>query len=237
MLFALGLGPKVVGDTVFCDYPPAAKSIAKIGDSTTNDERVIALRPDLVIVDTATNTTAMAQLKRFPLKVLAISTFDYMGAERALEAIGTATGSLDRAKLVVKKMEVQRTRAAAIASKAPGRAPRVLVVVSTAPLWSAGAHTFVGDLITRAGGINVAAGLNNYAPYSREAVLAAQPDVVLVGKYDRAVFLKDPAMRALAAVKLGRVYTIADENIITRPGPRLGDGLLTIAHLLHPGSK
>jgi len=237
MLFAIGLGPKVVGDTVSCDYPPAAKALPKIGGVVTNYERVIALHPDLVVADSVANRNAVVQLKRFPVKVLAVSALDYFGTEQALETLGKATGSLDRAKLVVRKMEAQRLRAAAIATKDRGPAPRVFIVIGTDPLWTAGTHTYIGDLITRAGGVNIAASIGAYAPYSREAVLAAQPDVVLVDMFDREPFLKDPAMRALAAVKSGRIYSLPDANTVMRPGPRLGDGLVAIAQLLHPGSK
>jgi len=237
MLFAVGLGPRVVGDTTSCDYPPAAKALPKIGGVVTNYERVIALHPDLVVADSVANGAAVIQLKRFPVKVLAVSALDYFGTERALETLGEATGSLDRAKLVIRKMEAQRLRAAAIAAKDRGPAPRVLIVIGADPLWTAGMHTYIGDLITRAGGVNVAASIGTYAQYSREAVLAAQPDVILVDAVDRAAFLKDPAMRALAAVKSGRIYTLPDANTVMRPGPRLGDGLIAIAQLLHPGPK
>jgi len=237
MLFAVGLGPRVVGDTTSCDYPPAAKALPKIGGVVTNYERVIALHPDLVVADSVANGAAVIQLKRFPVKVLAVSALDYFGTERALETLGEATGSLDRAKLVIRKMEAQRLRAAAIAAKDRGPAPRVLIVIGADPLWTAGMQTYIGDLITRAGGVNVAASIGTYAQYSREAVLAAQPDVILVDAVDRAAFLKDPAMRALAAVKSGRIYTLPDANTVMRPGPRLGDGLIAIAQLLHPGPK
>ena len=231
MLFAVGLGPRVVGDTTSCDYPPAAKALPKIGGVVTNYERVIALHPDLVVADSVANGAAVIQLKRFPVKVLAVSALDYFGTERALETLGEATGSLDRAKLVIRKMEAQRLRAAAIAAKDRGPAPRVLIVIGADPLWTAGMQTYIGDLITRAGGVNVAASIGTYAQYSREAVLAAQPDVILVDAVDRAAFLKDPAMRALAAVKSGRIYTLPDANTVMRPGPRLGDGLIAIAQL------
>jgi iron complex transport system substrate-binding protein len=237
MLFALGLGSRVVGDTVYCDYPPAAKPIAKIGDSKVNYERVVSLRPDLVVVDTASNTSAVGPLQRLHLPVLTVRTSDYASVERAITTIGAATGKSAQASRVVGAMETKRRQSASIAARDTQPVPKVLVVIGTRPLWSAGSNTFIGDIVTLAGGINIAARLNSYAPFSREGVLAAQPNVVIVGQFDRSAFLSDPAMKALAPVRLSRVYTLPDENILMRPGPRLGDGLLAMAHLLHPGVR
>lgn len=237
MLFALGLGSKIVGDTTYCDYPAAARTIQKIGDSTPNYERIVALHPDLVVVDTVALPAAESRLRALRVRTVAVAPESFDQVELSLKEIGASTGTFAQARRVIAVMEKRRAQATAIASSDGGRRPKVFVVIQINPLWSAGSRTYIDDLITKGGGINVATNLVKYAPYSKEEVLAATPDVVLVSERDRPGFLADPAMRDLAAVRHHRVYSITDENIIDRPGPRLGDGLVMIAKLLHPKSN
>lgn len=235
MLYALGLGPRVVGDTTFCNYPKAARSVAKIGDVTTNIEKVLSLRPDLIVATDA-NKEAASHLMRLHQPVVAIAPTSYGATEKSLLLLGHITGTEANARTVVAEMEHKKRLASKIASRMPGRRPRVLVVVGLNPLWTAGAGTFIDDVINLAGGVNIASSIKQYAPYSKEAVVAHPPDYIMASKADAAAMRRDPLFRTLAAVRNGRFFTV-NPDIINRPGPRLGDALVQVARALHPGAR
>ncbi|MBV9852597.1 MAG: ABC transporter substrate-binding protein [Armatimonadetes bacterium] len=235
MLFALGLGGRVVGDTVYCDYPPAARRVAKIGDVRVNYERVVALRPDLIVGDVVATSAPVARLTQLRLPVFAVRPDTLDGVERSLRLLGQVTGATHPANVVVARMEAQRRQARALAARDPRR-PRVLLVIGTNPLFVAGRGTFLDSLITEAGGVN-AATITGYGALSRETVLAHPPDVILAAPGDQAALRADPALRRLPAVRAGRFVSVTDRNLLERPGPRVTEGLLQVARALHPGVK
>jgi len=232
MLFALGLGKYVVGDTVYCDYPPAAKAIAKVGDVNTSYEKVLALRPDLVVADRTANARAVARLTALRQPVLAVAPTSLAAVETSLRQIGARTGTSHQADAVVAQMEHKARLAAQIAAADKRPRPRVLVVIQVNPLWTAGGGTFMDDLVTRAGGINVGRAVPGYGPFSKEQVLANAPDVILGDPSVAPAFRADPLLSRLSAVQRGRVYTLPPD-LTSRPGPRLADGLVLVARALH----
>lgn len=232
MLFALGLGKSVVGDTVYCDYPPAAKAIAKIGDVNTNYEKVLALHPDLIVADSVANGRAVARLRQLHQTVLAVSPTSLPAVETSLRQIGRQTGTAKQAEAVIAGMEHKARLAAKITASDKRPRPRVLIVVQTSPLWTAGAGTFMDDLVTRAGGINLGASVRGFGTFSKELVLAHPPDVILGDAIVQAAFRADPLLSRLAAVRAGRFYALPGD-LTSRPGPRLADGLVLVAKALH----
>ena len=232
MLFALGLGRAVVGDTVYCDYPPAAKAVTKVGDVNTNYEKVLALRPDLIVADAVANSRAVARLTQLRQPVLAVSPTSLLAVETSLRQIGARTGTARQAQSVIAQMEHKAHLAAQIAAADRRPSPRVLVVVQTSPLWTAGVGTFLDDLVTRAGGVNVGAAVHGYGTFSKEQVLAHPPDVILGDAAVQAAFRADPLLGRLAAVRAGRFYALPGD-LTSRPGPRLADGLVLVAKALH----
>jgi iron complex transport system substrate-binding protein len=232
MLFALGLGRSVVGDTVYCDYPPAARSIAKIGDVNTSYEKVLALHPDLIVADAVANGRAIARLRQLRQTVLVVSPTSLAAVEDSLRTIGARTGTSARASVVVAGMEGKARQAAALAAADHRPRPRVLLVIQVAPLWTAGGGTFLDDLVTRAGGVNVGSPVRGYGPLSRERVLSRPPDVVLGDALTARAVRADPLLGRLAAVRAGRLYALSGD-LTQRPGPRLADGLLLMARALH----
>jgi len=236
MLFALGLGARVVGDTTYCDYPAAARTKVKVGDVNVNYEKVISLKPDLIVASDANNTAA-TRLTQLHQSVFFLALTSFGAVEQSLRLLGQATGSERQAQAVIGQMERKRRAAALLAAHDAAHRPRVLIVVGVSPLWVAGSETFMSDVVVRAGGVNAAAGVPQYAPYSREAVLAHPPDVILADAKTAAAFRADPVLRAIPAARAGRFVSVADPNALTRPGPRLADALLQVARALHPGAK
>ena len=232
MLFALGLGRSVVGDTVYCDYPPAAKAITKVGDVNTSYEKVLALRPDLIVADAVANNWAVARLTQLHQPILAVRPTSLLAVETSLRQIGAKTGTARQAEGVIAQMERKAYQASRLAAADKRPRPHVLIVVQTSPLWTAGAGTFMDDLVTRAGGINIGAAVRGYGTFSREQVMAHPPDVVLGDATVQAAFRADPLLGRLPAVRAGRFYALPGD-LTSRPGPRLADGLVLVAKALH----
>ena len=232
MLFALGLGKSVVGDTVYCDYPPAAKAIAKIGDVNTSYEKVLALRPDFIVADSTANARAIARLTALHQPVLAVAPTSFLAVETSLRQIGERTGTIKQANAVVAQMEHKAREAAQIAAADRRPRPHVLIVIQVNPLWTAGGGTFMDDLVQRAGGVNIGEAVQGYGTLSKERVLAAPPDVILGDPSAAPAFRADPLFGHLAAVRQGRVYSLPSD-LTSRPGPRLADGLVLVAKALH----
>lgn len=238
--FALGLGSKVVGVTDWDNYPEEVKKIEKIGGLEPNVEKILSLEPDLVIAHVSANHKSIQPLRDAGLRVLALpdsKSFD--GVYEALRMLGKATGTQDKAEEVIQQMEQKK---AAITAKVAGLSEKekVKVWVEVSPdLHTAGRGTFIDDLIRLAGGINVAAEEEGWVQLSEEQVIAAQPDVIITtyGGYET----KKPSeqIRArkawadLPAVKENRIYDV-NSDLVSRPGPRLVEGLEQVAKCLYP---
>jgi len=229
MIYALGLGDRLVADTRNCDYPATARSKPHIGDMNVNVEAVVAMRPDLVVGDADLNARDIARLRQLNLSVLALHASTIGDVEGNLLLLGKATGAQPAARRVVARMQVDVKEARSIAARDTWH-PKLLRVVEYDPLYVAGHNTFVGEIIETAGAKN-AVSASGYPSYSREMAVAAMPDVILCSRDDAPRLEADPAWRIVPAVRHHRVYTI-DSNLIDRPGPRLADGLLMIARIV-----
>ncbi len=193
---------------------------------------MLALRPDLIVADAVANSRAITRLKQLRQPVLAVRPTSLAGVEDGLRQIGARTGTEVQALKVIAGMERKIFLAGRLAAEDRRPRPHVLIVVQTAPLWTAGAGTFLDDLVTRAGGVNIGRGVPGYGAFSQEQVFANPPDVVLGDASVPAAFRADPVLRRLSAVRQGRFYALP-ADLTSRPGPRLADGLLLVAKALH----
>lgn len=229
ILFALGLDSSVVGVTDFCDYPPRAKTKARVGGITTPSFETIAeLKPDLVLMTVAGNSRAdHDKLLSLGLTVVATDPSTVEGIYASIDRIGSLTGTQDRAdSLIIALRQTQHD----LMARAQARAPRsVLILLSLRPLIGAGTGSFIDDLLRLANATNVAAGTASAYPLlSREHLLQTNPDVLIVlddvASDPREVIEAYPEWNTLDAVRNGRVI-ILDTNLISRPGPRIMEGL------------
>ena len=237
IVFAVGAGNRLVGRTSYCDYPPEAKAIAEIGDTLHPSlERIIALKPQVVLVSTASQLEVFTQqLNGQNIAVFVTDPHDLKGVFRSIEQIGEIVGEKDKAnQLVQKLLERTHTVEQAVSGKPP---VKVFYQVSGEPLYTAGHDSFVTDLMRRAGASSVTADVPGAWPkYSNESALAARPDAIILptgGSMGAANSNVAEALRQSPAVLNGRVYKINDDHL-TRPGPRLVDGLEEMARALHP---
>lgn len=232
--FALGLGDKVVGVTTYDDYPAEVTKIAKVGDFTTpNFEAIAAANPDLVLATTGVQADAIKKLKDLGATVIAIDPQNLAGVYVDIERVGKATGTGEKAASLVSDMKAQ----VASVQKAVESTPPVTAFVEIAqnPLYTVGKGTIIDELMTLAGGTNVVT-QPSYVAYASEQVIAADPQVYLATKgsmSDPAALAKRAGFGKLTAVKNKRVYVL-DDNLVSRPGPRVVLGLKQIAEALHP---
>jgi iron complex transport system substrate-binding protein len=235
--YAVGAGDRLVGNTTYCDYPAEARIVEKVGDTLhPSIERIIALRPQVVLVSTASQLeTFTDQLSAHQIAVYVTDPHDLDGVFRSITNIGELLNERDTADEVVKSL---LTRAAVVENAVKGTTPvTVFYQVSAEPLYTAGRDSFVTDLISKAGGISVTADIPGAWPkYSAESALAAQPEAIVLptgGSMGEANSTVAAALRRTRAVANGKVYKINDDHL-SRPGPRAIAGLEELAQALHP---
>jgi iron complex transport system substrate-binding protein len=237
IVFAIGAGKNLVGNTTYCDFPEDAKRVEKVGDTLQPSlERIIALRPEVVLVSTASQLEVFTeQLKNHNIAVFVTDPHDLEGVFRSISQVGEIVGRLNEANAVVARL---RGRSNAVES-AVKQQPRVRIFyqLSAEPLYTAGREAFVTDLIKRAGAESVTAHVPGAWPkYSNESALAAKPDAIILptgGSMGAGNAEVAEALRKSPAVQQGRVYKINDDHLV-RPGPRAIDGLEAMAKALHP---
>lgn len=242
MLYALGLGERVAGVTLFCDWPPEVAAKPKIGGVINPSlETILALGADLVFATADGNRSEdVNRLADLGVAVYTIDTRSVADVLSALVAIGELTGRAARAREIVAGLE--RRREAAVARVA-GIAPvTVFVAIDRAPLISAGDGTFVGELLTLAGGRNIAgASPIKYPVFSLEALLAEDPEVILDAADPGPVSTDElltrwaslPGTAALKALRTRRMISVGQGSFF-RPGPRIIDSLERLVEILHP---
>lgn len=236
MLFALGLEGRIVADTTYCDYPPAAVKLPKIGSSNTSTEKVVAMRPDLVVASVSANRTAIPPLERLNAPVFAIDPQTVPETYDALRKLGRITGAEHEAEEVIREMQSGFQKVAARLPKT-NRRPRVLMIVQENPLMVVGPGNWMDDLITLAGGENAGREAGKpWAALSPERVPFLAPDVIITGRSSVASVKRRAGWSTVPAVKSGAVFSL-DGNESVRPGPRLVIALEKLAGLIRGPSS
>lgn len=237
VLFAVGAGERVVGVTAWCNYPPAAAALPKVGDERISEERVLALRPDLVVADGNLEPAVVQRLEKLGLTVLVVAPRNLEGVWHAIQVVAKAVGKEKNGEKLVADL---RRRVAAVEERVRERrrpAVRVLVLLDPPGLYTAGPGTFLDELIRRAGGENVAGGAPVPWPVlSEEEVILRDPEVIVLLYGDPAVVLQKKSWQGITAVRRGHVWRV-DADVFSRPGPRLVEALETMADLLRGEEK
>ena len=237
ILFALGLGDRVVGVTEYCNYPPEAAEKTQVGAFDAIDlELVVGLEPDLVLATTMHMLETVPALQDRGIRVFVLDPQTVSHVLRAISAIGHLTGRDAAAADIVGELQT-RIDAVQEAVAGAGR-PRVFWELGP-ELFTAGPGSFVDDLIGIAGGENVAADADSPWPQlTVEAVILKDPDVVVLADHNYGqtaeMVAERPGWSDIRAVKEGNVVEITNDDIVSRPGPRIVDGLEFLARAFHP---
>ncbi len=239
-LFALGEGPKIVGVTSSDDYPPAVKSIPQVASYTgVETEKVVAAQPNLVIAwKGITSTTDIATLRSLGIPVMVLYATTVPAVLRDIALVGEATGAAAAGASLEATLTSEMNQVTAAATAA-GPAPRVFYELdATKTIYTPAPDDFTTDMIRRAGGIPITSGIAGVYSISLERLVAADPQVIVLGDANYGTTAADVAARpgwgGMTAVRTHAVRPI-DDTIVTRPGPRIVEGLEALAEAIHPG--
>jgi iron complex transport system substrate-binding protein len=242
ILFALGLGDRVVGVTEFCNYPPEALRLPKVGGFVNpNAEVILALRPDLVVATpNVGNRTFVERLIAVGARVVVVQARNVSEIDPAIEAIAKAAGDPEAGSTLVARLHADLDRETVKVASLPRK--RTLFCIQIEPLVVAGRGSYPGDLIELAGGENIVpATAGQYPTFSLEAVVAAAPEVIVQSLMDTregaaggdALMTYWKRVGSVPAVAKKRVFTVPGD-VVLRPGPRVAEGVAALAALLHP---
>ncbi|MBU3177242.1 ABC transporter substrate-binding protein [Clostridium estertheticum] len=235
-IYALGKGTSLVGRSDYDNYPAKANKVTSVGGLLKpNIEKVVELKPDVVIASTHFDKNVIKKLEELNIKVIVLyGEENFTGVYDTMSKLGQIVNASDKALSIISDMQ---KKVADVTKKVKGaKKPTVYYVAGFGKSgdFTAGKDTFIGNMIDMAGGENAAKDVVGWK-YSVEKLVEKNPDVLICSKlYDSKKGIEATnGYKDLKAVKSGKLLEV-DENIITRQGPRLADGLEAIAKLIHP---
>lgn len=243
VLFALGLGDRVVGDTTWCNYPAAAQTKEKVGDyANINIEKVVALKPDLVLAEDLQKAKTIPALEALGIPVYTVIPHNMAEIMASFTTIGKLTGAEGQAQALVADMQARiRYITGKTAGLTDAQRPRVLYAIWGDPLMSVGDDTPIYEMIRGAGGTSIVkAGVEGFPTLSLEEVIAANPQLIIcnVDPWPTGVDVVtamngEARLKTTEAMAKGRVYGI-NASLTNQPNPRIVEGYEWLAALLHP---
>jgi iron complex transport system substrate-binding protein len=236
ILFALGLGDKVVGVTDWCDYPPEALEKEKIGDYNTPDiETILALNSDLILAGYGNTMEVITSLDELGLTVFGIKTTDLDDLLDDIRTVGEITDKEVEAQELTSEM-ASKIQSVIDETGDLEELPKVFYIVwggEEGALWTVGSGTFIHELIEKAGGVNICQNLTGYTTISIEEVIARDPEVIITSELSYDWARNATELASTNASQTERIFT-CDDNLVQRPGPRIVEGLEWFAHFIHP---
>lgn len=243
ILFALGAGEQVVGRDSFSNYPAEVSAIQDVGGSMGNYsiETIASLQPDLVIAAEINTPEQVKALEDMGITVYYLSNpADLAGMHEMLLTVGRLSGRQAEAEALNKSLRERVERVQELVAKAETRPLVFYELDGTDPAkpWTPGPGSFLDELLRAAGGENAAAGLTSaWAQISIEELLVKDPDIILLGDSIYGMtpdqVIARPGWEGLTAIEAGYIYEFNDD-LVSRPGPRLVDGLEELTRLIHP---
>ncbi|MFB9329790.1 ABC transporter substrate-binding protein [Paenibacillus aurantiacus] len=237
IMFAIGAGDAVVGVDDNSNYPAEVASKAKVGGMEANIEAIVALKPDLVLASSSMNAPAVEKLRGLNLTVLATDPKTYDEVISKIGQIGAIMNKPSEALEVANHMKDVRQQV----QDAVKDAVKPKVYLEFSPGWTVGKGEFLDEIITLAGGTNIADQASWYE-IDPEKVIEQNPDVIVYASINVKEGEKNPILDAIekrpgwgsiAAIQNKKLYEV-DQDPLVRVGPRLAEGLLEVAKKLHP---
>jgi iron complex transport system substrate-binding protein len=238
ILFALGLGDRVVGATTWADYPEEARTVTRVGDyASPNLERIVSLKPDLVLANVEGNPPWVAEkLEAAGIAVYCTRPDDPLALPASLRRLGEICGASEKGWYLADRLQGMFDRVRSSLAEVEPRP--TLLVIGANPLVSVGRDTFNGKMLVLAAAENIAAGAPGRWPrLSLEYVLEMQPEVVVISTMDRGADVEQaldfwrnlPGLKECPGLRVG----VIESDLIDRPGPRLEFGLEKLVRLIH----
>lgn len=240
--YELGLGEKIVGVSDFANYPEEVADVEKIGGQEFNVEKIISLQPDLVLAHESglgVGDEGLQQLRDAGLDVFVVNNAaSFEEVYDSISVIAQATGTMEEADGIISAMEVQVEEIEELANTIEEPKSVFLEVGSQPEIFTTGSGTFMDEMLTLINAENVAGELEGWVSMDPEAIVAANPDVIVTteGAYveDAVEQIKSRSGFAeVTAVEEEAVYSL-DSDMLTRSGPRLAEGLLEMAKAVYP---
>lgn len=232
IIYALGAGDKLVGRTIYCKYPKEIEKVESIGDILNpNIEKIISLKPDLVIASSHFKKESQEMLKNLGIKTAVFngekSVEDIMGI---IEKLALISGKKENGEIILKKMQFDLDEI----SKKTSKQKSVYYMISYGSFgdYTAGGNTYINEIIELAGGINIAKDMKGWS-YSIENLMKKDPDIIICpkGRGIKKGLEKDNLYSKLSAVKNSKVYEI-DSDLIDIQGPRIIEGIKLIKDII-----
>lgn len=240
ILYALGVGDRLIGVSDYCNYPPEALEVQKVGGQDMNAELVMTLLPDVAFVTKYHYDNHQEILKQYEevgiQVVVTGSAASFDEAYATMEMLATATGTTDKAKVIIQDMKDRRV---AIEEKAKEITDKKNVWVEVSPeLFTTGKNTFMHEMLETINATNAAEEQDGWVKLTEEEVVTLNPDVIIT---TYGYYIDNPAEGVLArdgwaevhAIKNKQVFDV-DSDTVTRPGPRLIEGVEQLAKLIYP---
>lgn len=239
-LFAIGQGDKVVGVTRFTNYPENTQNLPKVGSYVHLDmEKILALKPDLCLATKDGNPIQVInRLQELGVPVYTLDPRNISSVMDTLVELGQLLQAQDQAEKVVQNMKDRIKRVQEKIARID-KSPDVFFQIGVSPIVSVGSNTVIDQLITMAGGNNLASCPNPYPRFSKEEVLTLSPEVIIVTSMTNKKADISQVMdlwgqfERIPAVKNGRIHTV-NSDFFNRASPRLVKGLEILTELLHP---
>lgn len=236
ILYKLDLKDEIVGVTEHCNYPPEAEEKEKVGRDKMNLEKIVSLKPDLIVMLGDAQASDIKRFRAFGLPVFVIDPMTVDDIIYSITLLGKATNRPHAAYGFTAKLERKLKWTEVRIKNSEKKKPRVFLEVWHKPLITAGGETFLNDVIEKAGGANIAKwAKGKYPEYSFEKLIAADPDAIIIPEQNVPspdYIYNSSRWNKLRAVQNKRVLFI-DADILSRPGPRVVYAIENIASFLY----
>lgn len=235
ILFSLGLENKIVGVTNYCNYPEKTNSVEKIGEMTPlNLEKIASLKPDLILGYGLYQLGDITPLKEAGYNIVILEPWTINETLKSIRMVATICGVTEKGNSLVESLTQRINKIKTKTSHIDiSQRPKIFVGGIYETIWTPGEGTLFNELITLAGGINIAAGLPGWTKISLEFVVKEEPEIVIIpigamGQADESNIKENISKRAgwsnIPAIKSRKIFVV-NEDIFYRAGPRLIDGL------------
>lgn len=235
LLYELGVGDKLVGVTSFDDYPVDVIDLPKVGGfEGPNLEAILEQEPDIVLASSISGKEQMEAIEKLDITVLVLEARTIEQIYDAITLLSLINEVEDTGQKLIETMQDQMNT---IYEKVKGKdAPNVFYLVDTDGNFTAGKGTFIDEMITLAGGNNVAGHTEGWVQYRMEELVEQNPDIIITSPHSADVenLSSLAGYKETNAVKNGDIYVISDSNLISRASHRIVLGLEEIANMLHP---
>lgn len=233
-VYALELSDKLIGRTDYCDYPSEVLTVESIGDFYNPDiEKIVSLDPDVVIASSLWTEDVIQKFKEVGITIVVLNEDEEVdGIYNTIDLIGKIFNNQENSAKLIETIKTQLEDVTMKVASLPKKTVYYVVGFGEYGDFTAGGDTFTGDILTLAGGDNIAGNVSGWS-YTLESLIEADPEVIIIDSSMKDSFISSKNYKNLSAVKNNQVYGI-DKNLLERQSYRIAEGVELVAKLLHP---